>query len=259
MIWYFTGTGQCRHLAENIAEGLIKAGHEVQMTDITPYDVRNDQKDKLNGEQIIFVFPVYASDMPVPLKDYLRGLRTDRTKILLIAVWGNAHKGKALYNAWKILLDEGFIINGAAEIVAEHSYLHQQLPINGERPTYQEKQELLEYIRKQLPNEESIKLISNKDHLLIKLLCVLPQGTVPKLVVKIDFQQDRCNRCGICIKTCPTGAIRDNFTVDKKRCIMCLSCITNCKKGARKYHMKKIATRALKHHQKIRNGNIFYG
>lgn len=257
-IWYFTGTGQCRMVSEYIAANLRNDGCQVETVNVTPLAVRNSMKGTIDGEQLILVFPVYASDMPEQLKEFIKELKADKVPIFPIALWGNAHKGKALYNAWEILHHNGFIVNGAAEIVAEHSYLGQELPIIGEKPMEAEKHELVEFIRKQIIKKDSIELASNNDKLHIKILCSLPQGFVPKLVVKLNLQQDKCNGCGVCRKMCPVGAINEDFTIDKNKCIMCLSCVTNCKRKARTFKIKGIAKVALSHHQKVKNENVFY-
>ncbi|WMJ89115.1 EFR1 family ferrodoxin [Anaerocolumna sp. MB42-C2] len=259
IIWYFTGTGQCRIISEYIGTMLKSEDLQVKLVNITPLEARNRLQDNIDCDQLILVFPVYASDMPEPLRKFMERLKGGGVPILLIALWGNAHKGNAIYHAWKITSGNGFIVNGAAEIVAEHSYLEPVLPIIGNRPTDAEKQELVEFVRKQFKKNTSIKLTDNKDKLFIKLLCSLPQGFVPKLVANLDFQESKCNGCGICRKMCPTGSINQDFKVDKKTCIMCLSCVTNCSGKARTCNIKEIAKTALGHHKKVKNKDIFYG
>jgi ferredoxin len=258
IIWYFTGTGQCGILSEYIAADLEKNGWQAKTTDITPFNIRNYMKWPIDRAQLILVFPVYGGDMPQPLIEFIKDLKADRLPIILVALWGNAHKGKAIYNAWKTLCGNGFIVNGAAEIVAEHSYLKQKFPIIGEKPTEFEKHELVEYVKKQFLINESIKPEFNNDNLLIKMLCSLPAGSVPRLVAKLNYQQDKCNSCDICRKKCPTRAISADFKVDKKRCIMCLSCVTNCKREARKFEINELGKKALGHHQKHQYKNVFY-
>ncbi len=257
-IWYFTGTGQCKIVSEYIAANLRSDGHQVKIINITPLDVRNCIKGNIDCNQLIIVFPVYGSDAPKSLKDFMKELKADMVPVMLIALWGNAHKGKALCNVGEILNGNGFVVNGAAEIVAEHSYLGQKPPIIGERPTEAEKQGLVEFVNKQLLKKDSIKLVANNDKLHIKIICSLPQGFVSKLFIKLNLQHNKCNECGICRKMCPVGSIKEDLTVDKKKCIMCLSCVTNCKRKARTCKVMDVAKKALGHHQKIKNENVFY-
>lgn len=257
-ISYFTGTGQCKIISEYIANNLTNDGHSVETVNISPFNKRNKMKGTVDCEQLIIIFPIYGSDIPVPMENYITEINGSKIPVLLIALWGNSHKGKALNNACEILCRNGFIVNGAAEIVAEHSYLHTKLPINGDRPTEIEKNELINFIKKRLFKNDLIKPMVNKDSIFIRILCSLPQGSLLKPFAKLTTKQDKCNKCGICRKMCPTGAIKEDFTIDKGNCIMCLSCVTNCKKEARICKIKKIAKLALGHHQKIQNENVFY-
>ena len=48
--------------------------------------------------------------------------------------------------------------------------------------------------------------------------------------------QERCKRCGACVRICPVGAAcgnaKDGFTIDIGKCIKCGQCITACKFNA---------------------------
>ncbi|MFP3927675.1 MAG: NADH-quinone oxidoreductase subunit NuoF [Desulfobacteraceae bacterium] len=50
----------------------------------------------------------------------------------------------------------------------------------------------------------------------------------------VDFVVDpeRCQKCGICFKNCPTGAVqwkkKETAYIDKEKCIKCMSCIISC-------------------------------
>ena len=42
------------------------------------------------------------------------------------------------------------------------------------------------------------------------------------------IRNSKCVRCGICLRSCPVGAIRENFTVDREKCIGCGKCVELC-------------------------------
>jgi len=50
----------------------------------------------------------------------------------------------------------------------------------------------------------------------------------------LDFvvDPDKCKKCGLCFKNCPTGAVqwkkKETAFIDKSKCIKCMSCIVNC-------------------------------
>lgn len=51
-------------------------------------------------------------------------------------------------------------------------------------------------------------------------------------LLKFEVVQDKCKKCGLCFKSCPSDAIlwkkKETATIVKEKCIKCLSCYTNC-------------------------------
>ena len=50
--------------------------------------------------------------------------------------------------------------------------------------------------------------------------------------VDLALEQDKCIKCKLCIKTCPVGAIGDDFVIDNEKCTRCNSCADVCPKKA---------------------------
>ena len=46
----------------------------------------------------------------------------------------------------------------------------------------------------------------------------------------VAIHKDKCIKCRLCIKSCPVGAISDDFVVDNAKCTRCNSCIDICPK-----------------------------
>ena len=51
-------------------------------------------------------------------------------------------------------------------------------------------------------------------------------------LLRFEVDVDKCIKCGICFKRCPSGAIqwqkKEPALIMKDKCVKCLSCITNC-------------------------------
>jgi NADH:ubiquinone oxidoreductase subunit F (NADH-binding)/(2Fe-2S) ferredoxin/NAD-dependent dihydropyrimidine dehydrogenase PreA subunit len=51
-------------------------------------------------------------------------------------------------------------------------------------------------------------------------------------LVKFVVESERCKKCGICFKNCPTGAIdwkkKEVAFIKREKCVRCMSCISNC-------------------------------
>jgi heterodisulfide reductase subunit A len=65
---------------------------------------------------------------------------------------------------------------------------------------------------------------------------ILQKGRYPIEALSAKILQDKCNRCGSCVKRCPYGAISEDgtgkFTVLGALCQACGTCAGDCPKGA---------------------------
>ncbi len=52
-------------------------------------------------------------------------------------------------------------------------------------------------------------------------------------LLKFEIDADKCQKCGLCFKTCPADAItwqkKEVAKIDREKCIQCLSCFEKCK------------------------------
>jgi NADH-quinone oxidoreductase subunit F/NAD(P)H dehydrogenase (quinone)/NADP-reducing hydrogenase subunit HndC len=55
-------------------------------------------------------------------------------------------------------------------------------------------------------------------------------------LLKFEIDPEICNKCGLCFKSCPAGAIewkkKEVAKIDKSKCIKCLTCFDRCRFGA---------------------------
>ncbi len=81
-----------------------------------------------------------------------------------------------------------------------------------------------------------------------RLFCntICPVGTFLGLFskisfLKIQFNQDNCTKCGLCIGACKSECIDiKNFSIDHSRCVDCFNCLTACQDNALTLTSKKI-------------------
>lgn len=244
-IWYFTGTGQSKQMAERIQQHFSR--EQVKLFDMTSYKDRERLEEKSVCDQLVIVFPIYGSEMPLVLKNAIKQLEGKGRSVILVALWGKAHKQNAIYHASKLLEESGFIVNGAMEVPGKHCYLEEKYPIPLEIDNIEA---CFKYIDKKKGNREAIHISKEKVSPGMKLICAFPEGTMPKIATKISLESSLCKECNICIRKCPKHAINENYSIDEKRCIRCLSCVTKCPYGARKVSVKKIAKVLLSKHAK---------
>ena len=63
---------------------------------------------------------------------------------------------------------------------------------------------------------------------------VCPVGTLLGLLGRYGLFEvrftDKCVKCGLCVKTCPSGCIDPKAgTIDNERCVRCLNCLAECR------------------------------
>lgn len=250
-IWFFSGSGQGKDLAKELSHSL--QNYNVDMKDITSKIQRDRMIKKVELGQLIIIFPIYGSDVPKPLTDFFESIYSNYTKVILIALWGNAHKGKAISHAKNIMEEKGFQVNAGAEIVTHHSYLAENYPIN-----FDTNHEVIDFINRNIFMDKNISFLNHKDKLSVKILCSLPSGTASRMISKIYYNTEICNGCNLCKMICPVGAVKDDYSIDNSICLRCLACVSRCKKKARKVNISKIGKLALNSHMKQINDDVYY-
>lgn len=77
---------------------------------------------------------------------------------------------------------------------------------------------------------------------------ICPVGTLLGFIskyslVKININESKCVKCGMCAKNCKASCIDyKNFNVDTSRCVVCGNCISHCKKDALSYNSRPLKT-----------------
>ena len=173
---YFSCSGQSQTVAEDLAERLS----------FDLYEMRSAEGKFF--ENIAIVFPVHCQSFPAPLKSFFKALNAKH--VTLIATYGMAHCGDALYEAANL-------ING--EIIAE-AYLPA-------KHTYCETGETIF-----VPEEVICKMRAPVPVKIPKLKKTPFAGFLPtlrsRLIIKIK-KSKKCVSCGICGGQCPVGAVEN--------------------------------------------------
>lgn len=65
---------------------------------------------------------------------------------------------------------------------------------------------------------------------------------------RIQFVDDKCNRCGLCTMNCKSSCIDSkNKQIDATRCVTCFNCIDSCKRDAIRYAFARSAKKNVVH------------
>jgi len=113
-IYYFSGTGNSLHVAKELQK-------RIPETDLIPIvSILNEDVIETNGETVGFVFPIYATMIPVPVKNFLKKLDLKSTKYIFAIATRAGSQHRAFIDIEKILkkrgrsLDSYFTLNMGA-------------------------------------------------------------------------------------------------------------------------------------------------
>ncbi len=239
MIFYFSGTGNSRYVANKIGEAqgerIISIAREMSSSkEVYEYDLNGDEK-------IIFVYPIYAWAPPAMVMEFMKKVKFENYKdnyISTISVCGE-NIGNTIKVVNKILDEKGLKLSSGFSVVTPNNYI-----IMGnvdskevENKKMEDLETLLKNINDVVRSKEKNVFIVVKGHL-PGLLTSVANPLFNKLAISLkDFRaNDNCTGCGICEKVCNGRCIKvEEKPVWSGRCTQCLACLHYCPVKAIQY------------------------
>ena len=255
-ILYFSGTGNTFFVVRKIQTALKGRGHEcnilaadqLQVDCGLSYDNEADVallKEKLYAflkgtSNLILAFPVYASDIPAPIKQLIKLFPKGKTRDL--AVIGTIHKagGDASLIPGKYLERKGYQQVLAAYVKMPNNL---QLPgfeffriSNGDelKAFYESTQKTVDEIVDKLLEQKSYTDGDGLVNSLIGAAQRMGENFMSGIFTKSMYADDKCTKCGLCVSICPTANItfKDGVPVFGNKCCLCTRCYNFCPANA---------------------------
>ncbi len=232
MILYFSSTGNCRFVAEQLAAAGVDRAVSIQET---------DRVQLARGEKLGFVFPTYFWRLPTIVDEYMRSLRItaedDVPYIYFVATYGTTCGQTGTFMK-RHMQSKGFALAAAYSVkMADDWTVWFDLsdPRKVDKILQSEMPQIEEIIRHVRAGDEGSYM---KDTL--PMIAVMGSGIVYDQMRKTKHlhAEESCVGCGVCVQECPLSAIemRDGRPVwVKKQCTMCLHCIHSCPQFAIQY------------------------
>ena len=235
MIFYFSATGNSKHVAERVAAATGD-------TAVSIVDCRSGRRpaSPAPGEAVGIVSPTYAWGLPIVVSEFLQGLTLDARPVYFwFAVTFGTTPGQAGRFAERILREKGLTLSAKFSVKMPDTWTplfdlsdkDKVLRINGAAEA-----QIDSVIAKVQARACGDFMARKTPPLLSKAVYRLEYDAMRR--TSHFTVEDACVGCGLCAKRCPVRAIemqdrRPVWVAD--RCAMCLACLHRCPKFAIQY------------------------
>lgn len=249
-LFYFTGTGNSLAVARDLANQL--GDTEV----IAIKDVIKESEIVIKGCNIGIVFPVYAWGPPRLVNEFVDKLKTDNSTY----IFGIATFGGMLTSALGVLEDNlkkvgltmsaGFAVNMPGNCIS----LYDTRTIETQNELFEKGKDKIKEITEFIKMQKSNKYERNMGFFGAFLSKTIYKKASEKMREgdKDFIADEKCNRCGTCIKLCPVKNItmENNKITWNNNCQQCYACIQWCPQKAIQKG-PKTAARSRYHHPNV--------
>ncbi len=251
-ILYFSGTGNTYYVVRKIQQALKERSHDcdilaadqLQVDCGLSFEKEADPallKEKLfeflkGASNLILSYPVYASDIPAPIKQLIKLLPKAKTKDLAVVATIHKAGGDASMIPGKYLERKGY-----HQVLAAYVKMPNNLQLPGfELFRVNNGDELKAYYESTQKTVNVIvdKLVEQKAHVdgggiinsLIGAAQRMGEDFVSGFFTRNMYSDEKCIKCGLCVSICPTANITfENKTpVFGKKCCLCTRCYNFC-------------------------------
>lgn len=241
MIFYFSATGNCKMIANRIAE---KTGEKtISIAEQMKAFDGDHVFDCDENEKIGFIVPTYFWGVPSIVKDFVKGLaikNADNAYVYIICSYGTA-TGQCANMLAEFLGKRDINAKAAFSVKMVDTWV----------PTFNLKNKEKNNTITQNAVKQVDKIISQIEQ---KVEGKFVSGVLPTPLAnclyknyskfsktKNFFVEDNCIGCGLCARQCPTQAIELQNKKPvwiKENCTLCLGCLHRCPVGAINYKKK---------------------
>ena len=218
---YFSATGTSKRNVEALAKTYAA---DYRTIDLTRFDSAKEEQYFSRDDLVIIGAPVYSGRIYCGAAERFHTLHGDQTPCLITVTYGNRHYDDALLELKDLMTQQGFRVIAGAALIGEHTYGD----IQKGRPNDQDLEETIRFaerIREELASDQVSEPVIPGKH---------PYRDGGNGGGFRPLTDDSCNRCHLCEKECPQGAIHEDcITIDGNRCIACFRCIRICPVGAK--------------------------
>ena len=239
MIFYFSGTGNSRYVAQKVAETnrepLIYIADELKKGNLPEYHLSNN-------EILGFVFPIYSWGIPSIMRDFIKNATFHNYQnqyIFFICTCGD-DTGLTPKQVRKLFSDKKIICNAGFSVIMPNNYIifpgfDTDSP-ETENKKLKEAPFRIDYINRTIQKRKNIYDCHEGRFRYIKSNIINPLFNKYQVRDKAFYVTDDCIECGLCERRCPVN----NITLEPNpiwhgNCLQCLACLHYCPTHAIQY------------------------
>ncbi len=253
VVFYFSGTGNTRFCALALGDALAERSIPSRILSIENSEAMRAAQDLGSEDLPIFAYPIYGSDFPLPMRDFLRHFPS----------W-EKQKGAALRDAAVFCTQLAFSGDGAAVADEEllprgykarwtaHIPMPNNIAIQGFPLGWTNDPAKLARARNRasfLLSEFAAALVEGREFRKGRSFISRPLGLLQRLPYRsvmekhrnrVSVDLARCTHCGLCTRLCPVGNLPLSSLGPQAagRCVLCLRCYSFCPQLAIRFYGK---------------------
>lgn len=238
VLFYFSGTGNTWWVSEKLVRLLREKGVAARAFSIERLSPGQAGALLERCDTAGFGYPIYGSDLPEPMKDFIRDLpdATGRQCFVFCTQW--MWSGDGARTGADFLRPRGFNVRWGEHFLMPNNIcvaVTPFLPYTNDRakidPVLARAFARVERFAARIAGRRSFRRSFNRVSFLLGCMQRVPFRKVYRRL-RDDMQVDpeRCTRCGYCARLCPSGNLvfdGESFTT-RGGCVLCLRCYNFC-------------------------------
>lgn len=247
-IFYFSGTGNTWWVSKEIINKLNAQSQKA--TAISIENISADEADLQLAKSDIagFGYPIYGSDLPQIMKDFIKRLRQVQAKPIFVFCTQWIWSGDGARVGASFLKPKGFDIKWGEHFLMPNNICLPipLLPFTNDKSRMQGQlkranQRIEKFVAAIVSGEKRLRGFNYFSQMLGSLQRVPVRKVFSSMQENIGCEENRCIRCELCKYYCPVGNIRfeAKHFLTKGNCIMCMRCYNFCPQSAITFWGKK--------------------